>query len=622
MGCCKNKRDDSFAYNLKKALEKREISMSQIAKKTGITYNMIKNYCAGKAEPTVTYALKLAEALGMSVDSLTGHGKTYEESMFRKVFDRDITYIAGFMRTVRKMPDKSAMYDPISEKDWTYRELNRDVNRLANALLANGVKKGDLVFYQMPNSPEFVFAYLAPQKIGAVTSPANYNFASGETIVCLENNKPKVYIYDESIKETALKALKNSAHKPELTIMIGKGTLPEDHIRYSDYVSGYSGEEPETDFVPYIYDEVMRLYTSGTTGKPKGVPIMNANEVMTCHDVIMHFQMNSTDTTMNMSPWFHRGGIHIGGPAPTFYCGGRVIVLRGFQPQISLKYTEKFRVTFMIGVPAIIKMLLRAQERYEADLSSLKGIVTMGSPFEKADCIKVQKALSANLYNGYGTTETFCNTFLRPYDLPEMSGSAGRACIDDEVRVIKPGGNPEDLVATNGAEEGEVIIRSPKSSYCYFDNDKEEKNKFSKGWMYTGDIATWDENQYITIAGRKDDMLISGGENIYPPLIEEVLNEHPKVRSAAVTGVPDRARGEAIAAYIVPEDSSLTVSELTEYCIESPMLSEFKRPRYYRFTDDLPVTATGKLQHFLIKETALRDFEAGLLKMAIVDKKQ
>lgn len=543
------------------------------------------------------------------------------KGMFLEVFEHDFTYIEGFKRVVRRQPGKEAMIDPMQDKSWTYNQLNEDINRFANALNDSGVGIGDVVLFQLPNCPEFVFSYLAPQKIGAIASPANPGFAPGESLVCLNSSRPKAYIYDEKNKDKVLKALAEADEKPELIIMVGAGELPEGHIRYDAFVDARPVGEPDTDYEPHIYDEVSRLYTSGTTGKPKGVPLYNANEVLSAHDVIMHFPMNSTDVSMNTTAWFHRGGIHSGGPVPTFFAGGKVVIMRTFQPLLALKYVQKYGVTFMIGAPSIMKMLVRQQEIYGADLSSLKGVVTMGAPFERADCIKVQEVLTPNIFNGYGTTETLWNTFLRPYELPEMAGTAGRACTDDDVRVVKVyedrSAEPEDTVSMDEMEVGEVIIRTPKSSYCYYDNPEEEAAKYKNGWMYTGDLATWDKNQFVTIAGRKDDMIISSGENIYPAIVEEALNLHPKVRQSAVTSVPDKVRGEAVVAYIVPEDDGLTVSDMVEFCNDSDFLSVYKRPRYYRFVRELPMTATGKLQHFLVKEMALSDMEMGLLKLAM-----
>ncbi len=611
----------ALSINIKNALAEKNMTMTELAKQTGITYNMIKKYCAGEADPTVSYALKIAQALEISIDELMDYKPVSKNNMFRDVFERHFTYIEGFNRVVRRFSDKDALVDPIKEKVWTYRELNKDVNRLANALLEKGIGRNDVILYQLPNTPEFVFLYLAPQKIGAITSPANPGFAPGETVICMETSKPVVYVYDEENKDNALRALRSTKHKPEYIIMVGESEAPEGHIRYEDFVAGKSDEEPVTDFQPHIYDESMRLYTSGTTGRPKGVPVYNINDVLTAHDVIMHFPLNSTDVTMNTTSWFHRGGIHSGGPSPTLFAGGKVVILKHFQPQSALKFAEKYGVTFMIGAPSIMKMLVRRQERYGADLSALKGIVSMGAPFERADCIKVQEVLTPNIYNGYGTTETFWNTFLRPYELPEMAGTAGRACTDDDVRVVKINeegfSEPDELVSMNDAEVGEIIIRTPKSSYSYFENPEEEAKKFNDGWMYTGDLGTWDRDQFVTIVGRKDDMLIVSGENIYPTIVEEAINLHPLVHQSAVTSVPDKVRGEALVAYIVPEDDSLTVSDLVEFCIESDDLSKYKRPRFYRFVKELPMTATGKLQHYLVKDMALSDMEAGRLKLAM-----
>ena len=547
---------------------------------------------------------------------------TYDISMFQETFESEFTWLNGFMRNVRRFGYRSAAIDPAGKREWTYEQLNVEANRFANALKKDGVKKSDVIFMQLYNSPEFLFTYIASQKIGAISNPANFNFSPGETAEIISHNKPKVYLYDAEIAGTAVRALKLSKHKPEIVIAVNNSlkefTAPEGHILYDDYVNGMPENDPPVDFAPHIYDEIVRLQTSGTTGTPKGVPLNNINEVLSAHDVIMHFPLNPTDITMNMTPWFHRGGLHSGGPTPTLYAGAAVVIMRTFNPKVTLRYIENYKITFITGVPSVLTLLATKQEKHPKDISSLRGIITMGSPLEKEACIRFQNVLSHNLFNGYGTTETFWNTFLRPFDLPEMSGTAGRSCTDDEVRVVKVyedrKAEPDDLAATDNVEEGEVIIKCPaKTTYCYVNNEQATKEKFYKGWMYTGDIGTWDEKQYISIAGRKDDMIISKGENIYPARIEEVINLNPKVSECIVTGVPDNTRGESLAAYVIKADDSLTVAELIEFCSQSPNLSKYQVPRYYRFVTELPHTATGKKQHYVIKKQAREDLKNGLL---------
>ena len=547
---------------------------------------------------------------------------TYDISMFKETFESEFTWLNGFMRNVRRFGYRAAAIDPAGKREWNYAQLNIEANRFANALKNDGVKKSDVIFMQLFNSPEFLFTYVASQKIGAISNPANFNFSPGETAEIISHNKPKAYLYDAEIVSTAVRALKLSKHKPEIVIAVNNSvkefTVPEGHILYEDYVNGSAETDPPVDFEPHIYDEIVRLQTSGTTGTPKGVPLNNINEVLSAHDVIMHFPINPTDITMNMTPWFHRGGLHSGGPTPTLYAGAAVVIMRTFNPKVTLRYIENYKITFITGVPSVLTLLATKQEKHPKDISSLKGIITMGSPLEKEACIRFQNVLSPNLFNGYGTTETFWNTFLRPFDLPEMSGTAGRSCTDDEVRIVKVyedrKAEPDDLVATDNVEEGEVIIKCPaKTTYCYVNNEQATKEKFYKGWMYTGDIGTWDEKQYISIAGRKDDMIISKGENIYPARIEEVINLNPKVSECIVTGVPDSTRGESLAAYVIKADESLTVAELLDFCAQSPNLSKYQVPRYYRFVTELPHTATGKKQHFVIKKQAREDLKNGLL---------
>ncbi|MDO4269331.1 MAG: AMP-binding protein [Eubacteriales bacterium] len=540
---------------------------------------------------------------------------TYDAAMFRDTFETQFTYLNGFLRNVSRFGARGALHDPLSGRRWTYRELNAEANRLAHALRADGVGKNDVVMFALLNSPEFVFCYLAAHKIGAIACPVNYRQGAGEIALVIDDSRPKAFVYDAEFGELSEGALRLAAHKPARVVMVdyqGEKAAPAGEAAYRDYVSGQPETDPPIDFSPHIYDETTRLYTSGTTNRPKGVPINNINEVLSAHDVMMHFPLGPTDRTMNMTPWFHRGGIHSGGPCPTLYAGGECVILRDFSPKRCLEYAETYRISFLIGVPTILAMLARTQERTPADLSALRGIVTMGAPFEKAACEQYMKLLTPNIFNGYGTTETFWNTFLRPFDLPDMAGSAGRSCTDDEVRLVavhEDGSHaePDELVARDGRTPGEIIISSPaKSAFCYFNNPELTAQKFYKGFLYTGDVGTWDENEFVSVSGRKDDMIVSAGENIYPTQIEAVLNEHPKVAESAVIGMPDKLRGEAVAAYVVPSDDSLTVDELKDYCTHSPMLSSYKWPRAYHLVSELPHTATGKLMHYKLRESRLK----------------
>jgi acyl-coenzyme A synthetase/AMP-(fatty) acid ligase len=399
------------------------------------------------------------------------------------------------------------------------------------------------------------------------------------------------------------------------------GLIPESTstiVAYNDFVKDASADEPVITTPYNIYDETVRLYTSGTTGRPKGVCITSINEVLSAHDIMIHFPMSSRDITMNTTPWFHRGGLHCAGPCPALYAGASMVIMGKFDALTALKYVYRYKITFIVGVPTVLEELADRQEQGGYDLSSLTGIVTMGSPLERAACIRYQKVLSPNIYNGYGTTETLWNTFLRPFDLPDNAGSAGRSCVDDDVRVVKiyedRRAEPEDLAKQDGLDVGEVIISSPaKSPYVYHNNEVETSRKYYKDFIYTNDLATWDENGYITIVGRKDDMIISSGENIYPAEVESVLNMHDKVKDCIVTSVPDKIRGQMVTAYVVPSDDSVTAEELDDYCKQSPELANFKRPRFYRFVMQIPFNATGKKLHVKIKETALQDWKTGLL---------
>ncbi len=536
---------------------------------------------------------------------------------FKDVFERYYTWLEGYMRNVRRFADKPAMIDPDTRRSWTYGDLDRACNRLARALHEDGAGHGDVVMLMLANCPEFAFSYIAAQKNGAVCCPVNFRISPGELAFCLDDSRPAVLLYGAEFRDSVLQALTLAKHHPaRLVIVDGEST--EDSLSYAEYVGGREDGPVEPD-VPYsTFDETSRLYTSGTTGRPKAVPLTSINEVLSAHDVMIHFPMSYRDVTVNTTPWFHRGGLHCAGPCPAFYAGATIVILRKFEAATTLRYVGLYGISFIVGVPTVLEALADEQEKQGWDLSALKGIVTMGSPLEREACIRYQRVLTPNIYNGYGTTETFWNTFLRPFDLPDNAGTAGASCVDDDVRVVKicegRRAEPDELVATDGSEVGEVIICSPaKSPYLYTNNADQTDEKYYKGFLYTHDLATWDQNQFITIVGRMDDMIISSGENIYPTEIESVLNKHPKIKDCMVTSVPDKIRGQIVTAYIVRTDDTLSCEEVDDYCKGSPEVANFKRPRYYRFISQLPFNATGKKLHVKMKEIAQEDLKNGLL---------
>lgn len=542
----------------------------------------------------------------------------YDSAAYRRFFEESFSYIGGFWRNTRRFGNRPALIDPVDGSVRTYAQLGKEINEIAAGIVALGAGKGDIVTYQLYNGVPFAQLYLATQAAGVIGSPINYRLSPGETAFIIDASRPKVFVYDTDLLEQTSAALELCKFKPPVLLAVGQGEiLPEgaasESKRFSEiFVAG--GRAP--DLTRNIYDETTRLFTSGTTGMPKGVPINGAVEIFSAHDVAMHFPLGPQDRTLNMTPLFHRGGLYSGGPNPVFYIGACSIPMRMFDPGKCLDYVERYKITFLIGAPTTVKMLAEAQQANARDLSSLSGIVTMGAPLERDAALRYQKVLTPRIFNGYGTTEAFWNTFLRPSDLPEMAGSAGQACTDDDVAVVKvfPDrlARPDETAAKDGVEIGEVAVRSPKSSMAYVGATAEADQRYVDGWLYIGDLATWDENEFVTIVGRKDDMIISGGENVHPVQVEEALNSHPGISDSLVVGVPDEKWGSLVVAYVVRSDTSLTADDLEQHCRSHPMLAGFKRPRAYRFVSSLPMTATGKKLHYLAAETAVKEFRDAL----------
>jgi acyl-CoA synthetase (AMP-forming)/AMP-acid ligase II len=555
----------------------------------------------------------------LTADEARTGNTDYDPSDLRDVFEHHFTWATAFERNTHRYASRPALTDPGTGRSWTYAELGEVTGALVAGLAERGIGVGDIVAYQLMNVPEFAFLYIAAQGLRAVSSPMNFRLAPGETAHILTTQTPAVFVYDVADTDNVRTALELSSHAPGVLAGVGEGELLPGAIRFEDLLvdGAPSFRAPEG---ASTWDETSRLYTSGTTGMPKAVPLTSLNEVLTAHDVIMHFPLSPTDKTMNMSPWFHRGGNYCAGPNTDFYVGAEVVTLPKFDPDIVLDAVENNKLTYVIGAPTNLERLADAQEARPRDLSSLHGIVTMGAPLDRAAALRYQRVLTPRIANGYGTTEAFWNTYLRPDDLPDAAGAAGRACLDDDVAVVSVYkdkiASPDDHAKKDGHEIGEVIMRSVKSGYAYLGNPEEQAQKYRDGWIYPGDLASWDENEIVTIVGRKDDMIISGGENVHPVQVEEALAGHEGVADSIVVGLPDEEWGELVVAYVQRRPGALTdvdaaARELDAFCRASVSLADYKRPRRYTFVDELPYTATGKKQHFVLKGQASADAAAG-----------
>ncbi|WP_051172549.1 class I adenylate-forming enzyme family protein [Microbacterium indicum] len=554
----------------------------------------------------------------------------YDAAALREVFEQHLTYLAGVERNVHRYAHRTALSDPATGGSWTYAQLGEDVRRIAGGLFRRGVRARQLVMVELPNSPEFALLYPAANTLRGIFSPTNFRLAPGEVAYLVEEARPAVLVYDTDRTADLAQALASVALRPHLLVAVGDGERIPGSVGWDDIAGGEPIAAAELEELgaglppASVYDETTRLYTSGTTGLPKAVPLPSLVDLMSAHDVIMHFPLSPFDKTLNMTPLFHRGGLYSGGPNPVFYVGAENVTLRSFDPDVVLDLVESEKLTYLIGAPATLYRLADAQERRPRDVSALKGIVTMGAPLDRAAALRFQRVLTPRIFNGYGTSETFWNTVLRPEDLPDGAGSTGRASTDDDVAVARAHpdrlGDPSDTVPRDGQTIGEFATRSVKAGYSYLGNAAAEAGKIRDGWFFPGDLATWDEDEIVTIVGRKDDMIISGGENVHPVQVEAALAEHPAVADSIVVGVPDDEWGQVVAAYVVrrsggelPDDDA-AAAEFDAFLRDHPGIARYKRPRLYRFVDgsDIPFNATGKKLHYRKQEQAAADAASGL----------
>ncbi len=525
-------------------------------------------------------------------------------------------YIEQYLGSFENFADKNALTCLSTNTTLTYKELDRITNKLSNKFRSDGLKKGDVVMVCLFNTFHLPVIMLGSWKNLQIFSPINYRLSPGEIKIHMEDSQPKVFIYDSDLEETIKKALKLSDHKPDKIISTERSSL-EGVIGFDDYIKEASEQDPELmgriKKLDFLNDEIERLYTSGTTGLPKGVRYSSLSLLNLAFKTLHNNSYTHRDKMMNLTPWFHSGGL-ITAVQPGLLVGAHIFGLKKFNPDEALDYVEKYKITFLTGAPATFNAMASVQEKTNHDLKSLRLVHSMGSAASSREFLLWQRVFAKHVVNSYGVTEMASTLCLRSdiHPIEEKAGSAGRPFIFVQARVIKFDGEnkrtePDDIIKKDGQEIGQIIAKSAGMFIGYHNRPEEEAKKLHKGWFYTGDTATIDKDGFITVQGRTDDMFVSGGENIFPQPIEEVLEKHPKVRDCMIVGMNDKKWGQVTVAYIVPRDEIPTIEELDKHCLDDHNLANYKRPRYYQILDELPFTPTGKKLRYIMKERANKE---------------
>jgi fatty-acyl-CoA synthase len=492
-------------------------------------------------------------------------------------------------------PDAVALI--FGERRLTYRELSRRALQAANGLLALGLNKGERVAVLLENGPEFVELFFAAATAGAILVPVNFRLAAPEVEYVLRDSGASVLVVGARFL-TPLAPLLGKVESLRHVVRVGDSSSATDVLlEYETWLRSQAVEDPG--LAVSSVDDQLIVYTSGTTGRPKGALWAHSNTLLSAAAKTIDFDLRPTDITAVFGPLFHVGPL-MDFTVPLLQRGGRVVIGRsgGFEPHEVLRVFAEERITVVGMVPSMWKRVLAVTDGH--DLSSLRLIVTGGEPIEPHTLDSLYRRFpQADIVNQYGSTEGGPISVLMPRGRRrDKHGSVGRPAFNVEVKIAGDDGREKA-----SGEVGELLIRSPVVCKGYWNRPRETAESLRGDWWRSGDLAWRDADGFIWIAGRRRDLIISGGENIYPAEVEQVIAGLAGVTEVAVAGVPDATWGEAVVAWIVrAPGATVTEKDVLEHCRER--LAGFKKPRQVFFIDSLPRTTVGKVSRTLLK----RDF--------------
>ncbi|MHA1770413.1 MAG: acyl-CoA synthetase [Candidatus Thorarchaeota archaeon] len=498
----------------------------------------------------------------------------------------DWTWIGDWAgRRALLSPRREAIYDAIEDVRYTFGDLNRRANQLARVLLDAGVRKGDRVAGFAKNRMDYIDLFLACGKIGAIMVPFNVRLAPREVEFLTNKTDPLVFMYDPRLEEQ-FNAMRDSLGDRTFFVMgdTSRGGVPA--VRgFMAKVSADIVERPTIEFD----DPALIVFTGGTTGLPKGAILSHRLVFWNSVNTITSWGLRPDDVQPLLFPLFHTGGWNVL-LVPFYHLGARTVLMGDFDPATTLKIIEQERCSIVIGVPTMFQMIAEHDRFSKTDLSSVRVFISGGAPCPVA-IMEHYWARGKDFKMGYGLTEVGPNNFYLPEsEIRRRPTSVGFPVLHCDMKIIDDDGAP---VPTG--EIGELMLRGPHIFSGYWDEPEETAKTIEPdGWVHTGDLARMDEEGFYYIVGRSKDMFISGGENVYPTEIEELLYKHPAILEAAVIGVPDEKWGEVGKAVIVLKSgATATADDIRSYLEDK--LAHYKIPKVYEFRDDLPKSAAGKI---------------------------
>ena len=531
-----------------------------------------------------------------------------------------------FDQTVARFPDNDALISRHQKLRYTYKELQQEVNRCARGLMKMGVQKGERVGIWSPNNAQWCITQFATAKIGAILVNINPSYRTHELEYALKQSGTNTLILEGEFKasryaemicelapelKTSTTQTFRSERLPELkrVICLNDDLATEGMYTWSDLMSMYDqvteAELHDLQKTLQFDDPINIQYTSGTTGAPKGATLSHHNILNNGYFVGEGMNLTEKDRMVIPVPLYHCFGMVMGNLGCVTHGATMIYPSDGFDPELTLKAVEEEKATTLYGVPTMFIAELEHPNFDKFDLRHLRTGIMAGSncPIEVMKKV-IDKMHMKDVTICYGMTETSPVSFQTRMDAPieKRVSTVGTIHPHLEVKLV----DPESGRVVERGEKGELCTRGYSVMLGYWNNEEATRGSIINGWMHTGDLAQMDDEGYVAITGRIKDMIIRGGENIYPRELEEFFYTHPAISDVQVIGVPDQKYGEEVMAWVkTHEGKTLTEDELRAFC--KGKIAHYKVPRYFKFTQDFPMTVTGKIQKFKMRDVSIEE---------------